>query len=167
MSDALKSFYLCKKKVNARKGIFFLFYRIVKDTLFLWKNMSENLYEPQFHRFCDNNIVDLAFKFVLNKDQSGWLTASHSVQLHLIFLLFTSLDYTGWDFSFIVTLEPLESKASYTLMFHDAISLKVVVGTYMGGATSVYNEKNILGVPLGLSFHRKPPWLGLWKVGNM
>ena len=42
-------------------------------------------------------------------------------------------------------------------MFRDAISLKVVVGTYMDGATPVYKEKNILGVPLGLSFHRKPP----------
>ena len=40
----------------------------------------------------------------------------------------------------------------YTMMFHNAISLKVVVRTYMGGATKVYNGKNILGTPLDFSF---------------
>ena len=56
-----------------------------------------------------------------------------------------------------VSLAPFESKASYTLMFRNAINLKLVVGTYMGRATSVYNEINVLGVPLGLSFHKIPP----------
>ena len=35
MRDALKSFYFRKKKVDVRKGIFFLFYQIVMETLFL------------------------------------------------------------------------------------------------------------------------------------
>ena len=46
----------------------------------------------------------------------------------------------------------------------NAISLKHIVGTYMGGNTPVCNTENILGVPIGLSFHKIPPWLGLWKV---
>ena len=86
------------------------------------------------------------------------------------FFLFTFLDWTGCDICFIVTLAYLESKASSTLMFRNVISLKLVVGTYMGGATPVYNGKNILGVHLGFSFYRiprVPPWLGLWKVDNM
>ena len=64
----------------------------------------------------------------------------------------------------------MESKASSTLFIRNAVSLKLVVGTYIGGATPLYNGKNILGVPLGLSFYRIPripPWLGLWKVDNM
>ena len=65
MRDALKSFYFRKKKVDVRKGIFFLFYQIVMETLFLWKKLSENLYESQIRRFRDENIVHLAFKFVL------------------------------------------------------------------------------------------------------
>ena len=39
----------------------------------------------------------------------------------------------------------------------------------MGGDTLMYNGKNILGVPLGLSVYRMPripTWLGLWKVDN-
>ena len=79
----------------------------------------------------------------------------------LSFLLFTFLDYTGWDVRFIVTLAPLESKTSSTLIFRNAISLKLVVGTYMGGATPVYNGKNILEVPVRLYFHRMPPQLSL------
>ena len=43
------------------------------------------------------------------------------------------------------------------MMLRNAMSLKLVVVTYMGGATPVYNGKNILGVSLGLSFHRIPP----------
>ena len=34
----------------------------------------------------------------------------------------------------------------------------------MGGTTPVCNAKNILGVPLGPSFHRVPHWLGLQKI---
>ena len=34
MRDALKSFYFRLRKVNAQKGIFFLFYQIVMETLF-------------------------------------------------------------------------------------------------------------------------------------
>ena len=86
------------------------------------------------------------------------------------FFLFTFLYWTGCDICFIVTLASLESKASSTLMFRNVISLKLVVRTYMGGATPVYNGKNIPGVPLGFSFYRiprVPPWLGLWKVDNM
>ena len=56
-----------------------------------------------------------------------------------------------------VSLAPFESKPSYTMMFRNAINLKLVVGTYMGGAFSVYNEINVLGNPLGLSFHKIPP----------
>ena len=37
-------------------------------------------------------------------------------------------------------------------MFRNAISPKLVVGTYMGGATPVHNKKNILGVPLYFPF---------------
>ena len=36
----------------------------------------------------------------------------------------------------------------------------------MGGTTSACNAKNILGLLIGLSFHKIPPWLGLRKVGN-
>ena len=42
-------------------------------------------------------------------------------------------------------------------MLRSAISLRLGVGTYMGGMTSVQFKKNILGVPLQLSFHRIPP----------
>ena len=35
MRDALKSFYFCKKKIDARKGIFFLFFQIVMEMLFM------------------------------------------------------------------------------------------------------------------------------------
>ena len=88
----------------------------------------ENFCESQSYRFRDGNIVHLGSKFVLNKNQSGWSTTS-----------------------FIVRLAPLAGKASSTLMFRNAISLELVVGTYIGGAAPVYNGKNILGVPLGLS----------------
>ena len=56
-----------------------------------------------------------------------------------------------------VTLALLKSKASSTMMFRNAISLKLVVITYMGGATPMYSGKNTLEVSLGLSFHRIPP----------
>ena len=45
---------------------------------FKWKIF----YESQFHRFRHENIVYLAFKVLVNKHQSGWLTTSHSAQLH-------------------------------------------------------------------------------------
>ena len=41
----------------------------------------EIFYKSQFHRFRDENIVYLAFKFVVNKNRSGLLTTSHSAQL--------------------------------------------------------------------------------------
>ena len=50
----------------------------------------------------------------------------------------------------------LESKVSSTMMLHNAISLKIVVGTYIGRATPVHYGKNTLGIPLGLSLHRIP-----------
>ena len=40
----------------------------------------------------------------------------------------------------------LESKVSFTTMFCNTTSLKLVIETYMGGATPLYNGKNILGV---------------------
>ena len=86
----------------------------------------ENFCESQSYRFRDENIVYLGSKFVLNKNQSGWSTTSFIVR-------------------------PLAGKASSTLMFRNAIRLELVVGTYIGGAAPVYNGKNILGVPLGLS----------------
>ena len=39
--------------------------------------MKENLYESQFCQFCDENMY-LAFEFVLNENQSGSPTTSHS-----------------------------------------------------------------------------------------
>ena len=72
LHDALKSFYFRKKKVDAQKGIFFLFYQIVRETLFYEKVEAKN-YESQFRRFRDENIVYLAFKFLLNKNNlAGW-----------------------------------------------------------------------------------------------
>ena len=35
-----KIILLSLKKVDARKEIFFLFYQIVMETLFLWKNLN-------------------------------------------------------------------------------------------------------------------------------
>ena len=61
----------------------------------------------------------------------------------------------------------LERKVLSTMMFCNAISVKLVVGTYMGRATPGHNEKNILEVPLELSFYRIPSWVGSWKVDNM
>ena len=60
----------------------------------------KNLYESQFCRFCNENIVYLAFKFALTKNQSGWLTTSHIAQLHFSFLLFTffRLNWVGYLF---------------------------------------------------------------------
>ena len=90
----------------------------------------ENLYELQFCRFHDENIVHLGLKFVLNKNQCGCLTTF-----------------------VIVRLAPLEGTVSSTLMLSYIISLKLIVGTYMDGTTLVDNGKNILGVP----FLRIPP----------
>ena len=74
--------FIFVKKVNAWKGIFFLFYQIVRETLFYEKVYMKNLYESQFRRFHNENNVYLAFKFALNKNQSGWLTTSHGAQLY-------------------------------------------------------------------------------------
>ena len=38
----------------------------------------ENLNESQFRRFWEENIMYLAFKFVLNENQSGWLTTLYN-----------------------------------------------------------------------------------------
>ena len=77
MRNALKLFHFCKK-VDPRKGIFFLFYQIVMETLFYESTEVESLYESQFRQFCDENTVYLVFNFVLNKNQSDWSMASHS-----------------------------------------------------------------------------------------
>ena len=81
MLDMLKLFYLRKKKADVQKGIFFLFYQIVMEVLFI-KKLSEKSLQITISQFGDENIVYLAFKFVLNKNQSGQLMTSHSAQLH-------------------------------------------------------------------------------------
>ena len=43
------------------------------ETIFLWKNLSGKSLQSQFRRIRDENVVYLAFKFVLNENQSGWL----------------------------------------------------------------------------------------------
>ena len=47
-----------------------------------------------------------------------------------------------------------------TMKFCNAISVKLVVGTYMGRTTPGHSEKNILEAPLELSFYRIPSWVG-------
>ena len=51
---------------------------IVMETIFLRKNLSGKSLQSQFHQFRDENIVYLAFKFIMNKNQSGWLMTSHT-----------------------------------------------------------------------------------------
>ena len=72
-----KRFCFHWKKADARKGMFFLFYQIVMETIFLWKNLSGKSLQSKFHWFQDENIVHLVFKFVLNTYRSGWST-THS-----------------------------------------------------------------------------------------
>ena len=48
MRDALKSFYFCLKKADARRGIFILFYQIVMETLFYERIQVKNLYNHNF-----------------------------------------------------------------------------------------------------------------------
>ena len=81
MRDALKPFFFRRKKSTREKE--FSFYQILLEILFFNGKISvKNLYELQFPRFLNENIVYLAFKFVLNKNQSGWLTTSHSAELY-------------------------------------------------------------------------------------
>ena len=134
MRDALKSFHFRKKRRCAKKNFLFILSNCHGNAFFMKEFKWEIFYESHFHRFRHENIVYLAFKFVVNKNRSGWLTTSHSAHILLSVLLFTFLDWTGWDVCFIVTLAPLESKASSTLTFRNAINLKLVVGTYMGRA---------------------------------
>ena len=77
MRDPLKSFYF-RKKSRCAKRDFLFFYQIVIETYFYERILVENLYESQFRRLRDENIVRLAFEFVLNKYQSGWWVTSHS-----------------------------------------------------------------------------------------
>ena len=86
---------------------------------FLWKKLSGKSLQIAISSI--ENIVHLAFKFVLKKN---WLVDDFSQCIYLI-----------------VTMTFLKSKASSTMMFCNAISLKLVVGTYMGGVTLVYNGK--------------------------
>ena len=72
MHDALKLFYFVKN-VIAQKEIFLLFYQIAIETLFM-KEFKRKI----FKRLSNENIVYLAFKFVFNKNQSGWWTTSQS-----------------------------------------------------------------------------------------
>ena len=48
---------------------------------FLWNNLSGKSFEWQFQWLSDEIVVYLAFKYVLNKNLSGW-TTSHSAELH-------------------------------------------------------------------------------------
>ena len=152
MRDVLKSFYFRKKSRCVRKNFLFILSNY-HGNAFLWNNLS-----GKSLRIAISPIKRWKYKKI-------WLGDDFS-QCIIILLSFLLLLF-GWDVCFIITLALLERKASSTMMLHNAISLKLVVGTYMGGATSVYNGKNILGVPLGLSFQRIPPWFGLWKVHNM
>ena len=72
MRDALKLFYFVKN-VIAQNEIFLLFYQIAIETLFM-KEFKRKI----FKRLSNENIVYLAFKFVFNKNQSGWWTTSQS-----------------------------------------------------------------------------------------
>ena len=66
---------MCKKE--------FSFYFIkLSWKCFLLKKLSEKSLQITISQFGDENIVYLAFKFVLNKNQSGQLMTSHSAQLH-------------------------------------------------------------------------------------
>ena len=121
-----------------------------------WKRFMK---EFKWKIFTNRNFADFAMKTLcIQHSNSHWiitnLTGRRLFTVHnytfKMFLLFTFLDSAGWNVCFIVTLAPLESKTS----------------TSMGGTTSVCNAKNILGLLLGLSFHKIPPWLGLRKVGN-
>ena len=51
---------------------------IVMETIFLRKNLSGKSLQSQFHQFHNENIVYLAFKFIMNKNQSGWLMTSQT-----------------------------------------------------------------------------------------
>ena len=72
MRHALKLFYFVKN-VIAQNEIFLLFYQIAIETLFM-KEFKRKI----FKRLSNENIVYLAFKFVFNKNQSGWWTTSQS-----------------------------------------------------------------------------------------
>ena len=56
---------------------------------------------------------------------------------------FFRLNWVGCLFH-CLTLAFLECKSSSTIMFRNAISVKLVVETYMGDATVLYNRKHIL-----------------------
>ena len=71
MRDALKSFCFHKKELMHEKEFYFY---IAMETL-------ANFYKLVFRGLRDGNIVHLELKFLLNKNQSGWLTTSHKGQL--------------------------------------------------------------------------------------
>ena len=66
MHDALKSFYYCKKNAMQKKKILFISSDCHGNAFFM-KILSANLYESQFRRFCDKNIMYLSFKFFFSK----------------------------------------------------------------------------------------------------
>ena len=151
-----KIIFFHEKKVDVRKGFFLLFYQIVMKCFFMQEFKCRIFMNPNSADFVMKTLY-LAFKFVLNEKQFSWLTLL-LVHSYFFLLLFTFLDETRWDVCFIVTLALLEWKASYTLMFCDAISLKPVGGTYMGRSTPVCNRKTVLGVHLGLSKNKSLTW---------
>ena len=75
MRDALKSFYFRKKKSMQEKEFSFYFIQLSTKRFFYERISVENLYESQFCRFRDQNVVYLTFKFVLNRN---WLVDDFS-----------------------------------------------------------------------------------------
>ena len=74
----LNHFIFTEKKSMREKEFSFFMLSNCQGSAFLWKNLSGKSLQSQFRRFRDENIVYLAFIFVLNKDQLGWSTASYS-----------------------------------------------------------------------------------------
>ena len=76
--NALKSLYFRLKKSMREKEFSFFTYQIVLETLFYERIKVQNRYESQLRRLSDENIVCIAFKFILIKYQSGWWKTSHN-----------------------------------------------------------------------------------------
>ena len=80
--DALKSFYFRKKGRCAKRNFAFIFWNC-HGNAFYERISVGNLSRIAISLiFRDENIVYIAFKFVVNKTESGWLKTSHSAQLH-------------------------------------------------------------------------------------
>ena len=73
-------FIFVKKSQCAKRDFVFILSNCQVNAFFMKEFNWKIFYKLQFHRFWDENIGHLAFKFVANKNQSGWLTTSHSAQ---------------------------------------------------------------------------------------